>query len=195
MDGVALVEQAFLIELLEQPPQRLYILIVVSDVRIVEVYEVAHLFRQVTPFLCEHHHILTALLVIILCRDVFLRCLIVDIGLGDTQFFLHTQFYGQTVCIPTSLTLHLIALHRLIAIEGILDGTSQHMVDAWVTVSRGRTLEEYELRTALTLFDRAPEHVFLSPHLQDVIVDFGQIQTTVLGKFLSHILLFYLFTF
>ena len=99
------------------------------------------------------------------------------------------------MCIPTSLTLHLEALHRLIAVEGVLDRTSQHVVDTRMSVGRGRTLEEYELRTALTLFDRAPEHVFLSPHLQDVIVDFGQIQTTVLGKFLSHILLFYLFTF
>ena len=75
--------------------------------------------------------------------------------------------------IPSCLTLHLIALHRLIAIEGILDGTSQHMVDAWVTVSRGRTLEEHKLRASFTLVDRAPEDILLPPHLQDIIVHLG----------------------
>ena len=60
-----------------------------------------------------------------------------------------------------------------------------------VTIGRGRTLEEYKLGAALTLFHRAPEHVLLSPHLKDVAVHLCQVQSTMLGKFLHFIALIY----
>jgi hypothetical protein len=61
------------------------------------------------------------------------------------------------------------------------------MVDARMTVSRGRTLEKYKLGTALALFDRTPEHILFSPHLKDVVVHLSQIQAVMFGKFLGHI--------
>jgi hypothetical protein len=64
------------------------------------------------------------------------------------------------------------------------------MVDAWVTVSRGRSLKEDKLWTALTFFNGAPEHILLTPHLKDVVVHLRQIQAIMLGKFLRHIYLF-----
>ena len=72
--------------------------------------------------------------------------------------------------VPAGLTLHLEALHGLIAVERILDAACQHMVYAWVAVGRGRSLIEHKLRTALTLFDRAPKNILLFPHLQYVVV-------------------------
>ena len=100
----------------------------------VEVNKVTHLLRQVTPFLREHHHVFATLGVIILGRDIALRLLIVNISLGDAQFLLHAQLYGQSMSIPTSLTLHLEALHGLIAVESILDASCQHVVNARVTI-------------------------------------------------------------
>ena len=66
LNGIAFVEQLLLIELLQQPPQCLDILIIVCNIRIVKVNEVAHLLCQVTPLLCVHHHVLTALGVVVL---------------------------------------------------------------------------------------------------------------------------------
>ncbi len=65
LDGVALIEQPFLIELLEQPPKGFDIFVVVRDIRMVEVYKVAHLLCQFTPLLSEHHHVLAAFLVVV----------------------------------------------------------------------------------------------------------------------------------
>ena len=148
LDGVALIKQSLLIELLEQPPQRLDILVVISDIRIVKIHKVSHLLRQIAPLLCVHHHVLTTFLVVVLRRDVLVALLVVDIGLGDTEFFLHSQLYRQSVRIPASLTLHLETLHRLIAVESILNSTRQHVMDTRMTVGRGRTLKEYKLRTS-----------------------------------------------
>ena len=90
LNGIALVEQALLVELLEQPPQGLNVLVVVGNVRMVKVYEVTHALRQVTPFGGVHHHVLTTLAVVVLCRDILFRLLIVDIGLGDAQLLFYT---------------------------------------------------------------------------------------------------------
>ena len=188
LDGVALIKQSLLIELLEQPPQRLDILVVISDIGIVEIHKVSHLLRQIAPLLCVHHHVLTTLLVVVLRRDVLVALLVVDIGLGDAEFFLHSQLYRQSVRIPASLTLHLETLHRLIAVESILNSTRQHVMDTRMTVGRGRPLKEYKLRTALTLLYRAPEHVLLSPHLKDVVIHLCQVQAVMFGKSFSHLM-------
>ena len=192
LDGVALIEQAFLIELLQQPPQGLDILIVIGDVRMVQIDKIAHLLRQFTPLGGVHHHILAALAVVVLRRYVALRLLVVDVSLGDAQFLLHTQFYGQSVGVPAGLTLHLIAAHGLIAVERVLDAACQHVVNAGVSVGRRRTLEEHKLRTTLALVHRAPEDILLLPHLQDVIVHLRQVQAVMLGKSLTHIANYFL---
>ena len=68
--GVALVEQALVIELLKEPPKGFDILVVVGYVRVVKVYPIAHLLGQVAPLGRELHHVLTALTVVVLNRDV-----------------------------------------------------------------------------------------------------------------------------
>ena len=53
--------------------------------------------------------------------------------------------------VPAGLAVDLIALHRLIAVEGVFYRARQHMVYARMAVGRGGTLEEHELRTAFAL--------------------------------------------
>ena len=89
--------------------------------------------------------------------------------------------------VPAGFTLHLHTLHRLVAVEGVLDGTCKHVVDAGMAVGRGRPLEEYKLRTALALVDGAPEDVLLLPHLQHVVVRLRQVQAVMFGKSLIHV--------
>ena len=72
LDGVTLVEQALVVELLEEPPECLDILVIVSDVRMIKIHEVTHFLGQLTPLSGELHHVLAALVVVILCRDILL---------------------------------------------------------------------------------------------------------------------------
>ena len=175
-----------MVELLQQPPQGLDVLIVIRDIGIVEIDKVAHALSQFAPLLGVHHHVLATLLVIVLGRDVLLTLLVVDIGLGDAEFLLHAQLDGQSVCIPSGLTLDLKTLHGLVAVERILNSTRKYVVNTGVTVGRGRSLEENELGTALTLVYRAPEYILLLPTFEQVVVHLGQVQAARFGKLFSH---------
>ena len=110
LDGITLVEQSLLIELLEQVPERLDVLVVVGDVGVLEVHPVAHLVGQLCPLVRVHHHILAAGIVVVIDRN-----LLADVFLRDAQRLLHAQFYRQAVCVPARLALHLEALHGLVA--------------------------------------------------------------------------------
>ena len=66
LDGVALIEQTLVIQLAEQPPQGLHILVVVGDVGVVKVNEIAHILRQLAPLGGELHHVLAAAAVVVL---------------------------------------------------------------------------------------------------------------------------------
>ena len=88
--------------------------------------------------------------------------------------------------VPASLAMHLETLHRLIAVERVLQCASQYVVNARVAVSRGRTLIEYELWTALSFCDTAVEDVFLFPLFEHLPIGLGQVHRLVFGKSLSH---------
>ena len=72
LDGVTLVEQPLVVELLEEPPESLDVLVIVSDIRMIEIYEVTHLLGQLAPLSGELHHVLATLVVVILSRDILL---------------------------------------------------------------------------------------------------------------------------
>ena len=134
MDGIALVEQSLVVELLEQPPQRLNIFIVVSDVRMIEVNPISHFLGQVSPLGSVGHDVLPAFLVVVGNGDIVFAFFVVDIGFGDTEFFLDTEFHRQSVGVPSSFPVHLESLHRLVAVEGVFDGSGQDMVYTGVSV-------------------------------------------------------------
>ena len=134
LDGVALIEQPLVVELLEQPPECLDILVVVSDIGMVKVDEISHLLGQLSPLGRELHHVLAAFAVVVFGGDVFVGSLVVDVFLGDAEFLLHSNLHGKSVCVPSGLAFHLKALHGLVAVEGVLDGTGQNMMDAGMSV-------------------------------------------------------------
>ena len=102
-------------------------------------------------------------MVVLLCRDILLRILVVNILLCNTKLFLYAKLNGESVSIPASLARHLKTVHCLISVEGVLDCTGEHVVDARVSVRRRRTLEEDELWTAFAFIDRLVEDVKLHP--------------------------------
>ena len=108
-------------QLLEQPPKGLHVLVVVSYVWIVEVNEVSHLLRQATPLGSKLHDIIAALVVIVLYGDVFVGLLVVDVSLGYPKLLFNAKLNGQSVCVPPGLAMNLVALHGLVSVEGIFD--------------------------------------------------------------------------
>ena len=116
--------------------------------------------------------------------------MVVDVGLGDAQSLLNTEFHRQSVRVPTGFAMHLKALHRLVTIERVFQRTPQHVVDARMAVGRGRTLVEHKLRTAFALRDTAVENVVFLPLLENLIVRFRQVHRLMFGKFLCHIVFF-----
>ena len=175
LDGVALVEQPLVEELLEQPPQRLDVLVVVGDVGIVHIDPVAHLARELLPHARELHHRLAAGAVVLLDRDR-----LADILLRDAELLLHAQLHGQPVGVPTRLAVHQVALLGLVAAEDVLDRAGHDVMDARLAVGRRGTLVEYERRTALAGRDAFVECVAGVPLAQDIGGQTGQVEPFVL---------------
>ena len=142
---------------------------------------------MVRPLLGIFHYLLPACGVVVVHADFF-----ADILLGYTEFLLHAQFNRQSVCIPTCLALHLVALHCFVAAERILDSTRQHVVNTRHAVCRRRSLEEQERSMPLADGYTLMEQVFLLPLLQYLAADSSQIQLFVLVKMLHSILLFFI---
>ena len=78
-----------MIELLEEPPNRLHIFWFVGNVWVLEIYPVADFLRKIVPDVSIAHHGISAGLVVVFHRDFF-----TDIFFCDAEFFLHAEFYG-----------------------------------------------------------------------------------------------------
>ena len=116
LNGIALIEQVLVVKLLEQPPERFDVSIVVRDVGVLQIDPITHTVSQVSPLLGKLHHILAAGRIVLGHRDA-----LADVLLGNTEGLLHSQLYRQSVSIPSGLTLHLESLHRLVTTEDVLD--------------------------------------------------------------------------
>ena len=131
--------------MLQEPPNRLDVIVFVSDVGIVQVYPVTSFAGDVVPTVFVHHHRFAALLVVFVYTDAF-----ADVIFGDAQGFFYTQLDGQAVGIPAAFALHPLAFHGVVATKNIFNGTRHHVVDARHPVGRGRTFVKY-----ITVFNRS----------------------------------------
>ena len=174
LDCVSLVKKALVVDLLEEEPQSLDITVVVGYVRIVQVHPVAHAFGHVGPLLGVLHHLLTASAVVFF--DGYFRS---DVGLGNAQFLLHSEFDGQSVCVPACATAHFPACLALVAADRVLDGTGHHMMYARLSVCRRRTFKEDELRLPFREFETLLEGLEFFPTLQHTVSRGNQIQSFI----------------
>ena len=78
MYGVAFVEQAFFVKLLEEVPEGFDVVGIKGDVRIFQVHPIADLLGELVPLILEAHHRFPALF-IVLCYGDFLP----NVFLGD----------------------------------------------------------------------------------------------------------------
>ena len=68
MNGVALVQQILVVQLLKQPPNRFNVFVVIGNVRVVHVYPISHVFGKLFPKVGVLHNLLAASVVVLFHR-------------------------------------------------------------------------------------------------------------------------------
>ncbi len=109
---VSLVDQPSIVVLLQRPPDRLDVIVLERDVRMIQVDPVAHHAGQLFPVGFVLPDRLFALLVE-LGNTVFHDVILVL----ETEFFLDFYLHRQTVCIPTRFAMHLKATHGFVTTD------------------------------------------------------------------------------
>src|SRR5437588_6619076 len=78
------------------------------------------------------------------------------------------------MAVPAPLALDVVAAHRLVAGEDVLEHAREHVVGAGRTVGGRRSLVEAPGRRALPSPDRFGEHVALAPALEYSLLELGK---------------------
>jgi hypothetical protein len=90
---------------------------------------------------------------------------------------------GQAVCIPACLARHVVAAHRLVAREDVLEGACQHVMYAGFAVRRRRALVETEAWPPFRHRQRLFERSMLAPECQHLLFEGRPVIST--GYFLE----------
>ena len=166
LNGVALVEQPFVIDGFKQIPKSLDVAVVVGDVGVVHIHPIAHFGGQVAPLGGVFHNLRTAGAVVVVNADF-----LADILFGDAQLLLDAQLNRQSVSVPTSLAVDQETLQSLVAADYILNAACHNVVNTWHSVGRRRPFEEDEFRMSGTCVDTFLECVLAVPFGKDVLID------------------------
>src|SRR5690606_21580377 len=106
-----------------------------------------------------------------------------DVLLGNAQSFFDSKFDRQSMSIPTTFALHLVAFEGFIAAEDILDRSRHNVVDARHSVGRGRPFVKRIWLICWAVADTLFKDVFRFPPFQYFAANFGQVQLLI---FLVH---------
>lgn len=162
-DAVVLHEQALVEDLLERPPHRLDVFGCHRPVGVVHVDPKAHAPGHLIELVDVPEHGLAALGVEL--RDAeFLDVLLA----GEAEFLLYGEFDGQAVAVPAGLARDVVALHRAVAREDVLEDAGLHVMGARLAVGGRWALVEHPRGATLRLGDRLVEDVFVRPELEDL---------------------------
>ncbi len=147
-DLVALVEQVLVPEILQDPPDRLDVLVGIGHIGVVQIDPEGDAVGQPFPILDVVEDRLPAQLVELGDAVVFDLLLV-----GEAKFLLDLDLHRQAMRIPAAAARDMEAAHDLVAREHILEGARQHMVHARLAVGGRRTFVEHVLRRALALLN------------------------------------------
>ena len=169
-DAVVLHEQTLVEDLLERPPHRLDVVRVHGPVGVAHVDPVAHALGQVGERVDVAQHRLAAAGVELgdaVGLDVLLA--------GEPELLLDRELDRQAMAVPSGLARDVVALHRPIAGEHVLEDAGLDVVGARHAVGGRWTLVEDPLRPTLRGSQRAGEHVLLAPQREDLMVECGEV--------------------
>ncbi len=164
-----LVQQSPLVDCLQRPPDRLDVSRVHRPVGVVEIDPERDPLGQPVPLGDVAEHALAAALVELgdpVTLDVLLA--------GEAELGLDRELDREPVAVPASLALDVVAAHRLVPREDVLEHSTQDVVRAGRSVRGRRALVEGPLRSALPAADRLGEHVALAPALEHAQLDVGE---------------------
>ena len=164
-DLVALVQQALVPDLPQDPPHRLDVVVGEGVVRVVHVDPEADALGEALPLLEVGGDALAAQLVE-LGDAVGL-----DLPLAvDAEAALDLELHRQAVRVPAGLARHAVAAHRLVAREEVLEDARDDVVRAGLAVGRRRPLVEDVEGRVLAALEALLEDAVVLPELEDARV-------------------------
>ena len=170
-DLVALVQQALVGHLLQAPPHRFDVVVVIGDVGVFHVGPEAHALGHALPFALVLPDALLALL------DEGLDAVLLDLLLAvQAQQLLDLQLHRQAVGVPARLAGDQLALHRVVAGQQVLDGAGLDVADVGLAVGGRRAVVEGPDLLALPVLHGLLEDVVVVPELDDFLFTRQEIQ-------------------
>ncbi len=176
-----LVEQALFSNLLQAPPYRLDIAVIISDIGFVHVYPEGQAVGHLLPLLL----ILPDRLFALLNEGLDAKGLNLILAV-KAQFLLHLQLHRQPVGVPAADAKDILALHHLVAGNQILHGPGDHVPDVGLAVGSWRPLVKGEFLLALIMGQGFCHDIVLFPKPGDVLLPGNEIH--VCGNFVIHVL-------
>ncbi len=173
---IALIKQALIPEILQNPPQRLDIVVGIGDIRLVKVNPIAHPVGKLLPFLDQLESRFAAQFV------ETVDAIRLDLAfIGKAKLFLHADLDRQTVRIPPAAPHNVITLHQLIAREDILESACQGMVHAGFAVGSRRPFIEHIVVRPLRCLQRPllagfGEDAVQLPEIEHFLFEQGDLQ-------------------
>ena len=131
----ALVQKAFFPNLLQRPPFRFNIIVLVGDVRVLHIGPKAHRVREIFP----HALIFPNALFAFFNKGLYAVCFNLLFAVQPQQFF-HFQLYRQAMGVPPCFARHHIALHSAVTRNHIFDAARLYMADMRLAIGRGRAV-------------------------------------------------------
>ena len=167
---MVLDQQALVEDLLERPPDGLDVRRVHRPVGLVEVDPVPHAGGQLGEGVGVAGHRLAALGVELgdaVRLDVLLA--------GEAQLLLDGELDREAVAVPAGLAGDVVALHRPVAREDVLEDAGLDVVGAGHAVGGRRALVEDPLGAALGLLQAALEDLVVLPEGEDLVFEGGEV--------------------
>jgi hypothetical protein len=169
-DLVALVQEALVPDLAQQPPHRLDVLVGEGVVGVAEVDPEADAFGEPLPILEIGSDALATELVEL--GDAVLLDLPFAV---DAQAALDLELHRQAVRVPAGLARHAVAAHRLVAREEVLEDARDDVVRAGAAVGGGRAFVEDVDRGVVPALEALLEDPLVLPEGEDSGVQRGEV--------------------
>ena len=167
----ALVKKSHIPDLLKSPPLWFYIVIMISNIRVIHVSPESDLTGELLP------HSLILPYWFLTLADERLDSVFLDLLLAiDSYLFLYLKLNRETVCIPACFTDNLVALHSLISWNHILDNTSKHVTYMRFSISCWWTVIEGICWQILLFFNTLFENLVFVPEVQNFFFILNEIQ-------------------
>jgi len=134
---VALVDEAFIPEALDDPPDGLHVVGVHGLVVVVKVYPAAGAGHDAAPLVGIPEYYGAAGLI-----EVGHAVVLDSLLAGYAQLLFHLVLDGEAVAVPAEAALYLEALHCLVAGNDVFYGSGDEMAEVGQTGGEGRAVVE-----------------------------------------------------